>query len=53
MAKCPNCGAEVAKPDKALKNQVFNIEGYTCKNCKNQFKRISEFIFSTEIHCVR
>lgn len=29
MVKCPNCNAEVAEPDKSLKNQAFRIEGYT------------------------
>jgi transcription elongation factor Elf1 len=49
MVKCPNCNTEVAEPDKSLKNQVFNIEAYTCKNCKHKFKVIIEIVFSTEI----
>jgi transposase-like protein len=49
MVKCPNCSAEVEEPDKSLKNQMFQIEGYTCKNCKQNFKVVVEFIFSSEI----
>jgi len=49
MVKCPNCSAEVAEADKSLKNQVFRIECYTCKNCKHNFKVMVEFVFSTEI----
>jgi transposase-like protein len=52
MVKCPNCNAEVVEPDKLLKNQVFRIEGYTCKNCKHNFKVMVEFVFSTEISSV-
>jgi transposase-like protein len=47
MVKCPNCIAEVMEPNKSLKNQVFHIEGYTCKNCKHNFKVMVEFVFST------
>jgi transposase-like protein len=49
MVKCPNCNTEVAGPDKSLKNQVFRIEGYTCKNCKRTFEVMVEFVFSIEI----
>lgn len=52
MVKCPNCSSDVEEPDKSLKNQVFNIESYECKNCKKNFKVITEFIFSTEIHSI-
>ena len=48
MVKCPNCNADVAEPDKSLKNHVFRIESYTCKNCKHNFKVMVEFVFSTE-----
>jgi len=37
MAKCPNCGKEVSKPDKSFKNVVFHIEAYTCPECKHHF----------------
>ena len=36
--KCPKCGAEVAQPDKSLKNHAFHIESYTCTNCKHNFE---------------
>jgi hypothetical protein len=49
MIKCPNCSADVAEPDKSLKNQVFHIESFTCKNCKHNFKVMIELVFSTEI----
>ena len=52
MVSCPNCGEDVEKPKKSLKNQVFNIEAYSCKSCKKNFKVITEFIFSTEIRSV-
>ena len=52
MVKCPKCSKEVEEPEKSLKNQVFNIEAYTCKNCKKNFKVMTEFIFSTEIQSV-
>jgi hypothetical protein len=38
MAKCPNCGEEVAEPDKLLENRLFRIEAYTCMNCNCCFK---------------
>jgi predicted RNA-binding Zn-ribbon protein involved in translation (DUF1610 family) len=38
MTTCPNCGTEVPKPDKMLKNHAFKIESYTCKNCHFKFK---------------
>jgi DNA-directed RNA polymerase subunit RPC12/RpoP len=38
MARCSNCGKEVAKPDESLKNHVFRVEVYTCKNCGFSFK---------------
>jgi transposase-like protein len=53
MVVCPNCSAEIATPDRSLKNQVFNIEEYTCKKCKYNFKLVTEFIFSTEILSIR
>ena len=52
MVKCSKCSAEVTKPNKSLKNQVFNIEAYTCKNCKHNFKVMTEFIFLTEIQSI-
>jgi transposase-like protein len=52
MVKTPNCNAAVADPDNLLKNQAFHIEGYTCKNCKHNFKVKVEFVFSTEISSV-
>jgi len=38
MAKCPNCGKVVDKPDKSLKNSFFNIQAYTCDKCFKHFK---------------
>jgi hypothetical protein len=38
MVKCPNCGAEVAKPVRALKNHAFTIEAYECSSCHTKFK---------------
>jgi len=38
MAKCPNCGKEVDKPSRILKNHVFSIEAYSCDECNNEFK---------------
>jgi len=38
LAKCPNCGKEIAKPERFLKNKVFNIEAYTCDGCGERFK---------------
>jgi predicted RNA-binding Zn-ribbon protein involved in translation (DUF1610 family) len=38
MAKCPNCGKEVSKPDKSFKNMVFHVEAYACKKCGYCFK---------------
>jgi endogenous inhibitor of DNA gyrase (YacG/DUF329 family) len=29
LVKCPNCGKEVSKPDKTLKNGTFCIDAYT------------------------
>jgi len=49
MAKCPNCNADGVELNKSLKNQVFRIEGYTCRNCKHNFKVMVEYVFSTEI----
>jgi hypothetical protein len=40
MVKCPNCGVDIAEPDKSLKNHVFCIEVYTCKNCVCHFNVI-------------
>ena len=48
MVKCPNCGADISEPDKSLKNNVFQIEVYTCKNCKHTFKVANEFVFLTQ-----
>jgi hypothetical protein len=41
LVKCPTCGKDVAKPERALKNGFFLIESYTCKTCKTEFKKIS------------
>ncbi|HUK84326.1 MAG TPA: hypothetical protein VLU95_00540 [Candidatus Acidoferrum sp.] len=38
MIKCPNCGNEISKPEKTLKNCVFQIEAYTCNACGKSFK---------------
>ncbi len=38
MAKCPNCGKELSKPNKSLKNKFFHIEAYTCDGCGTNFK---------------
>jgi len=38
MAKCPNCGREVSKPEKVLRNCMFAVEGYMCPDCQTCFK---------------
>jgi predicted RNA-binding Zn-ribbon protein involved in translation (DUF1610 family) len=38
MAKCPNCGTEVSKPERAFKNRFFHVEAYNCTNCGHNFK---------------
>jgi predicted RNA-binding Zn-ribbon protein involved in translation (DUF1610 family) len=38
MADCPNCGKEVAKPDKKIENAFFHIVIYTCDRCGTSFK---------------
>ncbi len=37
MAKCPNCGNEVAKPQKTIDNRMFHLEYYVCDNCGKTF----------------
>jgi len=37
MAKCPNCGEEVERPDKPLRNTFFLFDTYTCDNCSTNF----------------
>jgi len=39
MANCPNCGKELAKPERRIANSVFCIEVYTCDKCELSFKR--------------
>ena len=39
MAVCPNCGEEIEKPSKVLKNHYFSIEGYSCSKCHLIFKK--------------
>ena len=46
MAKCPNCGKEVAKPDKSLENHWFHIEAYKCKSCDCCFKVTEQTFFT-------
>ena len=38
MARCPECGKVVSAPDKSLKNSLFHIEAYSCKECGTHFK---------------
>jgi len=38
MAKCPKCEKEETVPTKSLKNMVFHVEAYTCKECGTNFK---------------
>ena len=38
MAHCPNCGREVFKPSRVLKNHYFAIEAYECQKCNHNFK---------------
>ena len=38
MAKCPNCGKEVSRPNKSLGNWYFHVKAYTCKDCGKYFK---------------
>jgi transposase-like protein len=38
MPKCPNCKKEITNPEKTLKNQVFQIDAYTCNSCGHNFK---------------
>jgi ribosomal protein S27E len=40
---CPNCGKELAKPDKKLQNAVFYVALYTCDACGTTFKYSKEF----------
>jgi transposase-like protein len=40
---CPNCGKELAKPDKKLENAVFCVARYTCDACGTTFKYSKEF----------
>ncbi|MCW3982681.1 MAG: hypothetical protein NWE96_01640 [Candidatus Bathyarchaeota archaeon] len=41
MAACPNCGEEVEKPSKVLKNRFFSVERYNCEKCHFMFKKTS------------
>ena len=38
MAKCPDCGKIVEKPDKTWKYGNFSVNAYTCKNCNIRFR---------------
>jgi transposase-like protein len=38
MAHCPNCGKEVEKPSRELKNYSFIIQAYNCEKCHHNFK---------------
>jgi hydrogenase maturation factor HypF (carbamoyltransferase family) len=38
LAKCPKCGKEVVKPERALANKFFHIEAYVCDECGTRFK---------------
>ena len=42
MVKCPNCGKELNRPARALRNSYFQIEAYNCDACGNQFKEARE-----------
>jgi uncharacterized Zn finger protein len=44
MAKCPNCGKEVAKPSRKIENSCFCIAAYTCNNCGTCFKEIRNVV---------
>jgi len=45
MVKCPNCQKELSKPEKTLKNCVFQVDAYSCDACGNKFK-VTEELFS-------
>jgi transposase-like protein len=38
MVHCPNCGKEVEKPARELKNHSFTIQSYICEKCHHNFK---------------
>ena len=38
MTICPNCGKEVVKPSRVLKNHCFTINAYECTECHHNFK---------------
>ena len=38
MVKCPNCRKEQGKPKKTWKYGRFNVQAYTCGNCKTDFR---------------
>jgi len=42
MVKCPNCKKEQAKPKKTWKYWQFNVQAYTCSNCKTEFREYAK-----------
>ena len=42
QVNCPNCKREVDKPNKSWKYGQFQVQAYTCKNCKTQFREYTK-----------
>lgn len=42
MAKCPNCGREMVKPEKSWKFSQFDVQAFTCSNCGTRFREYSK-----------
>jgi transcription initiation factor IIE alpha subunit len=42
MAKCPKCNEALSKPDKSWKYGIFQVEAFTCQNCKTQFREYTK-----------
>jgi transcription elongation factor Elf1 len=38
MAHCPNCGKEVNKPSRVIKNYSFTIQVFNCGHCGHNFR---------------
>jgi len=42
MVKCPNCKKEQGKPKRTWKYGQFNVQAYTCGNCKTDFREYTK-----------
>ena len=49
MVHCPNCGKEVEKPSRELKNHSFTIQAYDCKKCHNHFNVTVNHLFYVDV----